>query len=247
MRETGLTLNKGIKMKSMLSILFCLTILTLTACGPTWVQHDNNTLLVPGPTVSVPEAAGPVTEDQDIAAVLADENTYRLSLGQTELSSGLSCSVQLVTTGQWLSSSSPGYNALQGIVTTSGPSYSFLLNQPIDQPNSGPGDNSVLPLAVQPLFTSNNYKLSCSGQLVILTTGYYGFDLSSDDGSILTIDGTQVVNNDGNHSVQTVSGTKLLRRDVHTINLVYAQTGSGNFALVLNMNSVLLDNKLFAH
>ncbi|MBC8167810.1 MAG: PEP-CTERM sorting domain-containing protein [Bryobacteraceae bacterium] len=45
-----------------------------------------------------------------------------------------------------------------------------------------------------------------SGFLRVLTPGEINFELNSDDGSILSIDGTTVVNNDGNHSLNALTG-----------------------------------------
>jgi len=186
--------------------------------------------------------------DADIAKVLADENAYRLSLGQTVLSQGLSCSVQAVASGQWLSSSSPGYNAGQGVIVVTGSSYSFLLTNELNQPDtSGSLPFQILPTALQTMFLNKNLKMVCSGQVVVLETAYYAFDLNSDDGSILTIDGAQVINNDGNHGMTLRSGTKLLRRGVHTFNIQYAQTGSGNQGLVLTANGSTIQTRFFAH
>jgi hypothetical protein len=189
-----------------------------------------------GPAAPVP-TVDPI--QAQINTLVAEENKWRESQGQTELSQGLSCSVQAISAGQYLSSSSPGYTAAQAIVLA-GSSYPFLGSN-FDQPNSGAGPNSVITDPyIQSLFTSNNYRISCLGQLVVLEDGYHGFTMSSDDGSILTIDGAQVINNDANHGVVTVSGTKLLRAGVHTFSLLYAQSGGGNFALVLNMNGSVL-------
>jgi hypothetical protein len=192
-----------------------------------------------------PAPADPI--DVQIASILSNENAYRLALGQTELSAGLSCTLQAVSAGSWLSSSSPGYVAAQGVLTLIGTQYSYLYEGAFDQANSGPGSNNLIPVAIQPLFTNNNYKINCTGQIVILATAYYEFDLSSDDGSILTIDGAQVANNDGTHGITTASGTKLLRSGVHTFNLQYAQSGGGNFALILNSNGVSIDPRQYAH
>jgi len=189
-----------------------------------------------GPAAPVPVVS---PTQQQINDLIAAENSYRESLGQSELSPGLSCSVQAISAGQYLSSSSPGYTAAQAITLT-GPSYPYLLTKGFDQPNSGPGPNSVIDPEIQPLFETNNYRISCSGQLVVLEDGYHGFAMSSDDGSILTIDGTQVINNDGNHGVSTVSGTKNLRMGVHTFSLLYAQSGGGQFALILSLDGSVL-------
>lgn len=211
----------------------------ISACaGPKGDTGAIGPMATPTPTSST---------QADINSIVSDENTYRESLGQTELSEGLSCSVQQVSGGQWLSSSSPGYNSTQGVLTLVGTSYSYLYQGNFDQPNTASGINNILPTEIAPLFTNLNYKINCSGQLVVTATDYYNFDLNSDDGSILTIDGTQVVNNDGNHSITDKSGVKLLRRGVHTFNLLYAQSGAGNFALIFKANGSLIDPMYYYH
>lgn len=183
-----------------------------------------------------------------IQSLVDEENEYRLSQGQTMLSQGLSCTVQKVASGQWLSSSSPGYNSGQGVVVLTGTNYAFLNKSSFNVPNSDGGlPNSLLPNAIQSMFLNVNYKINCTGFIVIENDGYKYFELSSDDGSILTVDGTQVINNDGNHSVVTKNGVKLMRRGVKSFTLSYAQTANGNFSLILNMDGELTPSTLFYH
>lgn len=186
--------------------------------------------------------AGPAATPPPLTTVqqlIANQNSYRETLGQDPLTVGMACTVQAIASGTYLSSSSPGYTAAAAIVLT-GTAYPYLLTVGFDQPNSGPGPNSAIDPEIQSLFVSNNYRISCTGDLVIAEDGYHNFELSSDDGSILTIDGTQVVNNDGAHGVTTLSGTKALQAGVHTFSLLYAQSASGNFALTLNQDGALL-------
>lgn len=221
-------------------LIVTLAILMLTACAK-GDKGDPGTIapVIPIPVNSI---------QQEIQSLVDQENQYRELLGQTELSSGLSCSVQAVASGQWLSSSSPGYQAAQGVVALTGSSYAFLLTASINQPNeSGSQPNALLPVSIQPLFLNINYRISCTGQIVVLDTAYYAFDLNSDDGSILTIDGSQVINNDGNHGMVDKAGTKLLRQGVHTFSLLYAQTGAGNLGLVLQSNGSIIDPEFFVH
>lgn len=213
----------------------------LTACAGYDGADGAKGAAGPAGPVGPPGPGAPVVMPTAIEQIVANENAYRESLGQTALTKGLSCSVQAVSSGQFLSSSSPGYTAAAGVLVLTGSSYPYLLTKPFNQADGPSGPNSVIDPAIQPLFLNNNYKISCSGQLVVSSDGYDTFALSSDDGAILTIDGTQVINNDGNHGVTTVSGTKALRSDVvHTFSLLYAQSGAGNFALVLKMNGVVL-------
>lgn len=207
----------------------------LTACaGPMGDTGNTGPQGPQGPAAPTP----PVTAIQQI---VNSENAYRETLGQAPLTPGLACSVQAISAGTYLSSSSPGYTAAQAIVLT-GPSYSYLLSTAINQPNvAGTAGNSLINPEIAPLFLTNNYRIVCTGQLVVTQDGYYGFSTSSDDGSLLYVDGTLVVDNDGAHGIQTVSGTKLLESAVtHTFQLSYAQSAGGNIAMVLNMNGALL-------
>ena len=186
------------------------------------------------------ESPSGLSQAQQVNAIVTNENAYRESLGQTLLSSGLSCTVQAVASGSYLSSASPGYTVAQALVMT-GLSYSYLLTNGFDQANSNAGPNSIITPQLQPLFLNNNYKVVCTGQLVVLEDGYHSFVVSCDDGAILTVDNTVVVNNDGNHGITTVTGSKNLRTDtVHSFSLQYAQSGAGQFAMILSMDGSLL-------
>lgn len=230
-------------MKSVFLMIGVLS-LGLMSCGRTC--HDN-VVQVPGPMQTVTVTTPAPTPDP-IQSLVNEENSYRLSQGQTMLSQGLSCTVQLVSSGQWLSSASPGYNAGQGVVVTTGTSYGFLNQWGFNQPDAtGDQVNNIIPRAIQPLFVGQNYKITCNGYIVVEQDGYHEFDVSSDDGAILTVDGTQVLNNDGNHAITNKAGTKLLRQGVRSFNLSYAQTGSGNFALIVNMDRYLASGVLFFH
>lgn len=193
--------------------------------------------------------AASTTVDSTTQSLVDAENVYREGLGQTALTSGLSCTVQLSNTGQWLSSSSPGYVVAQGLIAglAGSSSYSYLLKTSFNQPDSASGVNNLIPTSIQALFLGQNYKINCTGQIVVTSSDYYGFDLNSDDGSILTIEGSQVINNDGNHAMTDKVGTKYLRQGVHTFTLAYAQSGSGNFGLVLKANGALVPPSAFYH
>lgn len=178
----------------------------------------------------------------DVASIVADENVYREGLGQTELSSGLSCTLYTITGGSTILS---GANTLTGVTQVA----TFLLTVPFNQANTSVNDGlNVLPA---PLMNNPTYKnlilLKCTGQLVVVTTGYYMFDLASDDGSLLYIDGGLLINNDGGHGVTDVSGTKYLRRGVHTFQLNFSQSGGGSEALILKANGSLVDPGYFYH
>jgi PA14 domain len=187
-----------------------------------------------GPQGPAGASATPVPETT-VQQLVDAQNVYRESLGETELSSGLTCVVQAISSGGFLSTSSPNYVAANctanplstacGIVLT-GTAYQYLLSVGFDQPNSGAGPNSIIDPGIQPLFANINYRVSCSGQIVITANGYHEFDVSSDDGAIVTINGgAPVLSNDGTHGITTVVGTKGLQAGVYPFTLLYAQSG----------------------
>ncbi len=60
--------------------------------------------------------------------------------------------------------------------------------------------------------------------------GLYTFGTTSDDGSTLAIDGQPVVNNDGPHGAQTMTGQIALSPGKHRITVLYSQ-GAADFSL----------------
>ncbi len=233
-------------------LLVTLAMFVLSACGPGFKGDtgEQGPAGPQGPTAPIPTPAPTPVVDEvqvDIDALLKDENDYRLGLGQTELSSGLSCSVVQVASGAWLSTSSPGYPG-SGIIVTTGSTYSYLYKGSFSQPDSiGADPILLLPSGLRPMFAGKNFKISCSGYIVVRETGYYDFSLNSDDGSILTVDGTQVVNNDNNHGMTLKNGTKFLRRGVRSFSIQYAQSGGGNYGLILQANGSTIDGKYYSH
>jgi len=226
-----------------MKMLLCVAaLLTLAACagdrGDTGMTGATG---APGEVVVVP-APAPTPVDP-IAAIIADENEYRLALGQTMLSAGLSCTLYSITGGDRIQSSIAGHNTLSGVSTVSTYLYAGLFNQP-DSPISE-GMN-VLPPALRAIY-KNMYLLRCTGQLVVLTSGHYGFELSSDDASLLYIDGAKVIDNDNNHGTTLVTGQRYLRKGVHTIRLDYAQTGAGSQSLQLTSGGMSIDPSLYFH
>lgn len=232
-------------MKNVLCILASVLVLAACARGD---KGDTGNAGTPGATGPQGPAA-PVTPETTVQQLVDAENQYRESLGETELSLGMSCAVQAISSGGFLSTSSPNYVAATctanplsqacAIVLT-GTSYAFLGVNGFNQPNSNAGPNNIIDPQIQGLFTNNNYRISCTGQLVVTDDGYHGFSVASDDGAIVTVDGTQVTNNDGSHGISTALGTKNLRAGVHTLSVLYAQSGQGQFALVIQMDGAAL-------
>jgi hypothetical protein len=72
------------------------------------------------------------------------------------------------------------------------------------------------------------------------------FDLTSDDGSVLSIGG-QLVNNDGLHAAATKSASKALSAaTVYSFELDFFQ-GGGDQELILNMDGALLPSANLYH
>ena len=78
-----------------------------------------------------------------------------------------------------------------------------------------------------------NYFMRFSGYLSIPTNGSYTFYLNSDDGSKLWLDGALLVNNDGVHAAQEVSGGTNLAGGMHSLVVGYFQAG-GNQSLAVS-------------
>lgn len=214
----------------MKNVMICLMFVFVMACG-------KNT-----ETVKVVNSSAAV---DPVAAIIQEENDYRLGLGQATLTEGLSCTLCTITGGQFILNDATHTPTLTGIATVA----TFLLTKEFNQPNSSTNDGlNVLPSALQSNPTYKNLiKLICQGQLVVTKTDYYTFDLTSDDGSLLYLDGARLIDNDGNHGSTTKSGTKYLRKGVHTFKLEFAQTGGGNQSLVLMNNGELVSASRFFH
>lgn len=69
------------------------------------------------------------------------------------------------------------------------------------------------------------FALQFTGYIKIAASGSYTFYTTSDDGSMLYIDGNAIVNNDGLHSAIEKSGTVSLTAGYHSIMVGYIQAG----------------------
>ncbi len=66
------------------------------------------------------------------------------------------------------------------------------------------------------------------GYINISQSGGYRFYTESDDGSLLTLDGELIVNNDGEHGMEEKSGIANLQKGWHSIRVVYFNSGGGS-------------------
>jgi hypothetical protein len=79
------------------------------------------------------------------------------------------------------------------------------------------------------------FGIDYSGRFWIEKPGPYGFELTSDDGSRLYIDGRLVVNNDGLHPPETRIARLPLDGGIHQIRVSYFQGPRDHVALVLRV------------
>jgi autotransporter-associated beta strand protein len=80
---------------------------------------------------------------------------------------------------------------------------------------------AVAGLDLTPRQRRNGYAFNFTGYIYVPASGLYAFTLNSCDGSILYVDGQQVVNFDGKHSPVDLSGWVGLQAGYHTLNVQY--------------------------
>lgn len=81
----------------------------------------------------------------------------------------------------------------------------------------------------------------CSGNIGLVITGYidipadgiYTFALLSDDGSVLSIDGAIVIDNDGPHSPREIVGQKALAKGMHPLKVEYFDHNGGQLRMIV--------------
>ena len=66
-----------------------------------------------------------------------------------------------------------------------------------------------------------------TGYVDIPEDGIWSFSITSDDGAILEIDGTLVVDNDGSHSAITTFGRIPLLKGMHPYRIIYLEDYEG--------------------
>jgi len=218
-------------------VLTLTTLMVLAACnsGFQTVQGAQGPAGPQGPAGS-PGATGPqgpaatpapTTAPDTIADIVAEYNATRLAQGQDAVSNGLNCALYTVPTST---------TAIIGASLTGIGNFKYVGT--FNQPNA----SVSVGLDILPKALSNVYQtwfiVKCYGELVVTDNNWHQFDLSSDDGSNLYIDGS-LLNNDGLHAVQTKSAAKFLASGVHSFELDFFQA-AGMQALILNMDGKAL-------
>ena len=67
------------------------------------------------------------------------------------------------------------------------------------------------------------FAIRYTGTLTVAAAGAYGLKVLSDDGAVITIDGSKALDNDGMHAPKTATGTVNLTAGTHTFQLDYFQ------------------------
>ena len=80
---------------------------------------------------------------------------------------------------------------------------------------------------ISPRDRNDDFGFVFTGEIVCPKEGKYSFTTSSDDGSLLLIDGQLVVNNDGIHGVKSASGSVKLKEGKHRIEVRFFEKGGG--------------------
>ena len=177
----------------------------------------------------------------DIDAIVSYKSKARVLQGQNPLTKKLMCQLFTTTGGDRIQATKGGHNTLQGLTSVGYFEYSGPFNQPDSSTNDG---MNVLPEPFKSMY-KNGYLLRCQGQIVVTESNYYDFELGSDDGSVLYIAGSKLIDNDNNHGHTVLSAPKFLERGVHAFRLDYAQTSGGNQSLVLKVNDQSIDSRFY--
>lgn len=77
------------------------------------------------------------------------------------------------------------------------------------------------------------FGINARALLMVEKEGVYEFTLTSDDGSILYINDTEIINNDGTHSTRAKTGSLFLSAGSHDLQLKYFQGPATEIALQL--------------
>ena len=187
----------------MKSLLLIGVLALSVACGR-GPKGKDGVSYIPAPT---PTEETPVDNDQlDIDHLVSLKNEFRAINGQNPLVKGLMCQLFTFTGGDRIQSSIAGHNQFTGLKSVGYFEYKGPFNQPESPISEG---MNVLPEPFRTLY-KNMYLIRCQGQIVVLDSGYYKFDLNSDDASLLYIGGSLLIDNDNNHGPTTVTKTKLL-------------------------------------
>jgi len=81
---------------------------------------------------------------------------------------------------------------------------------------------------------TDSFAAEFTGNLEVLTAGFYTFYTKSVDGSVLYVNGKAVVTNDGTHKLKETSGPVVLEKGLANIRVMYFKGRGGNPALTVS-------------
>jgi len=133
---------------------------------------------------------------------------------------------QSVKRYEWMNAVSPG-NLKPGIeFKYSQPDSNIDLSSALNAPVVKSGVTDIFSLKEK--MRKDKFAFRFDGYIKIDKDGIYNFFTSSDDGSKLFIDGTEVVDNDGRHGKIEKSGRAALKKGFHKLRVVYFDSGGEN-------------------
>lgn len=123
--------------------------------------------------------------------------------------------------------------ALQLVQATFGPSRGlraeyYASDQPLEAPTVAEIEPNLSTVNIADAWRGaapETFRARWYGYLTITRSGTYSFATTSDDGSVLSIDGERVVDNGGPHGPVSVTGTIRLDRGTHFVLVEFAQFG----------------------
>ncbi len=209
------------------AITACVLLITtlLTGCGDSpglerVVETRTETVTLPALAVD------------EVAQVLQQKNDYRLAAGQAPLVAGLVCSLHVVpNTTTVIPNSLPAASATWV--------YEGSFN--VEDSNASSG-LPIVPASIRAVYTSW-YIVRCSGNLIVTRSGYHTLLTTTDDGSMLYINNSLMVDNNGLHSSQTRNGVRLLERGIHTFRLDYLQATGQQSLIVSDQDGIISGNR----
>jgi len=84
-------------------------------------------------------------------------------------------------------------------------------------------------------FSQNAFGADLKGVLDVSVSGAYQFSLNSDDGSLLFIDGVQIIDNGGPHGPNTVNGSTALTAGLHPFEVRFYEDFGGSSGVDLTL------------
>ena len=90
------------------------------------------------------------------------------------------------------------------------------------------------------------FAIDYTGKFWVSTPGEYRWELTSDDGAMLYVDGQQVIDNGGLHPPVTLHGKTQLAAGIHTLRVPYFQGLKFSVALVLKIAAPSKDYRVFS-